>query len=84
MALTSPVRLGIAAGLLLACLSAGGCGGTPRYERSGATPAQQEQDNADCAWEAGKATGNMPSKDREERLQELMDACMRAKGYSKH
>lgn len=71
-------------GLLLACLLAGGCGGKPRYERAGATSAQQEQDNADCAWEAAKATGNMPDEGRSDRLQELLDACMRAKGYAKH
>lgn len=84
MALARTIPAAMAAGLLLACLMAGGCGGTPRYERSGATPAQQEQDNADCAWEAAKATGNMPGSGREERLKELMDACMRAKGYAKH
>ncbi|WP_243439265.1 hypothetical protein [Fundidesulfovibrio soli] len=84
MAIGRPATLAMASGLILACLLAGGCGGAPRYERHGATPAQQEQDNADCAWEAAKATGNMPGTGREERVQELMDACMRAKGYAKH
>jgi len=84
MALIGRGTSALSAGLLLACLLAGGCGGTPRYERQGATAAQQEQDNAECSWEAAKATGNMPDKGREDRLRELTDACMRAKGYAKH
>uniref|UniRef100_A0A7C4EMR4 Uncharacterized protein n=1 Tax=Fundidesulfovibrio putealis TaxID=270496 RepID=A0A7C4EMR4_9BACT len=75
----------MAACLLLAALAAGlgGCGASARYESPGKSQNQMQQDQAECEWEASKATGNLANaSDRKDRLAEMLDQCMRAKGYS--
>jgi hypothetical protein len=64
-----------------AALSASACGGTS-YVNSQKSPAQRDQDLADCDWEASRSTGNMAAKgERKDRVQELIEKCMKAKGY---
>lgn len=60
-----------------------GCGGKPRYESPEKSQVQAGRDQAECDWEASKATGNVPSSgERQERIKELIDKCMKAKGYA--
>ncbi len=67
---------------LLGGLAAGGCGGRAVNARPDATTAQEEHDYRECDYEASKLTIALPQKDdRNERLQELRDKCMRARGY---
>lgn len=69
--------------LLVAALPVCGCGGTPSYNNPEATPAQTQRDYRECDFEAAKATGNLPDKsDREARVKELLDKCLRARGYT--
>lgn len=75
-------RRGAAALALGACLLIGGCGGSARYERPGQDEARAEQDQAECLWKAEQATGNLPESGRKERITQLVDACMKAKGYA--
>ncbi len=68
--------------LLSASLFVFGCGGRTYYKSQHATPAQEEKDYRECDFEAAKATGNLPDPDeRESRVRELLDKCMRARGY---
>lgn len=65
-----------------ACLLAAGCGSGARYVSPVKDQAQMEQDLAECDWEASRATGNLAqSGDRADRVAELVDKCMKAKGY---
>lgn len=72
-------------GCLLIMVLLGACGG-PRQpfvhpERSAS---QEQQDYQQCLFEAQKATGNLvDDSDREDRIEEMVDSCMHAKGYSK-
>ena len=60
-----------------------GCGGRVAYKNPNASQAQQEQDYRECDFEAAKATGNLADKgDREDRMKDLVDKCMRARGYT--
>jgi len=71
--------------LLCLCLAPvlGGCGGRTYYKSPNATPAQEEKDFRECDFESSKATGNLPDKDdRNDRVKELVDKCMRARGYA--
>lgn len=74
--------LTLAAVVLAAALAAGGCGGRAKYTHPYKDLAQEESDYSECDWEASKATGNVQkSGDRSERIDELIDKCMKAKGY---
>ena len=72
--------------LLLAALTAlpvCGCGGKTSYKNPEATPAQTQRDHSECDYEAAKATGNLPdTSERENRVKELFDKCLRARGYT--
>jgi len=66
----------------LAAFAAPGCGGKQKYVSHEKSQVQQDQDLADCDWEASRATGNVASSgERKDRIQELVDKCMKAKGY---
>jgi hypothetical protein len=65
-------------------LLVGGCGGKPHFENPEKAPAQENADYSDCDWEASKATANLANTDeRQDRITELVDKCMKAKGYTK-
>ena len=67
--------------LALATLLAG-CGGRTKYVNHDKAAAQEEQDYADCDWEASKSTAGLrDSSDREDRIKELIEKCMKSKGY---
>ena len=69
--------------LLFGALCAFGCGGRTYYKNPNASSVQEEKDYNECDFEAAKATGNLPDKDgREDRTKELVDKCMKARGYS--
>ncbi|MGD9610903.1 MAG: hypothetical protein AB7U59_15980 [Desulfovibrionaceae bacterium] len=69
--------------MMLLALVVGGCGGRTYYKNPSASPAQEQKDYSECDFEAAKATGNLPSKaEREDRLKELVDKCMKARGYT--
>lgn len=69
---------------LCTALLAAGCGGASKYEHPEVSKAQLERDNADCQWEAARATGNLPKdSDYKSRSEELFDKCMKAKGYTR-
>ncbi|MBI4803773.1 MAG: hypothetical protein HY795_00895 [Desulfovibrio sp.] len=62
-----------------------GCSAKPMYESPERTQAQMERDFSDCDWEAARATGNVAKGgDRQARIEELLDKCMKAKGYKKN
>lgn len=59
------------------------CGGRTVYMNPERSPQDEEKDYYDCLYEAQKATGNLDdSGDREDRIEEMIDSCMRSKGYS--
>lgn len=66
-----------------ACLvAAAGCSSSAKYVSPVKDQAQMEQDLAECDWEASRATGNLTKgDDRTDRVAELVDKCMKAKGY---
>ncbi len=67
---------------LVAALAVGGCGGKSKYTHPSKGPDQEDADRAECDWEASKATGNVANgSDRSDRIGELIDKCMKAKGY---
>jgi hypothetical protein len=69
--------------LLAGALAVGGCGGRTYYKNPDATPAQEERDYRECDYEASRFTVALPEKEtRTERLEELRDKCMRARGYA--
>ena len=69
----------------LAAVSAFGCAAKPMYESPERSQAQMERDFSDCDWEAARATGNVAKgADRQTRIEELLDKCMKAKGYKKN
>ncbi len=68
---------------LLLALLLGGCGGKTVYTHPDFDKTQSEQDYHGCAFEAQKATGNLADdSSRKERVEEMIDSCMRSKGYS--
>jgi len=72
-----------AIGMLLLTLFACGCGGRTYYKNPNASDVQEEKDYNECDFEAAKATGNLADKDgRADRTKELVDKCMKARGYS--
>jgi len=76
-------RTALFAALVLA-LAAAGCGGRSTYTHPMKDAGQEKADYADCDWEASKATGNLQkSGERSDRIEELIDKCMKAKGYSR-
>ena len=78
------MRAMILLGAACAVLLVTGCGGGAKYEHPEVSKAQLEKDNADCEWEASRATGNLPKdSDYKTRSEELFDKCMKAKGYNK-
>lgn len=69
--------------LLSVSLFVFGCGGRTYYKSPTASSVQEEKDYNECDFEAAKATGNLPNKDdRTDRVKELQDKCMRARGYT--
>jgi len=70
----------LAAAALLLC----GCGGREKYTKADAELTQEERDYDECDWEASRSVGStVKDGDRIERIEELVDKCMRAKGYRK-
>lgn len=69
---------------LLLALLLGGCGGkTPVYTHPELGKVQAEQDYHGCVFEAQKATGNLADdSSRKERVAEMIESCMRSKGYT--
>lgn len=68
--------------LLVLSLSACG-GGRAVYTHPDRSAGDEQQDYQECLFEAQKATGNLEdSGDREDRITEMVDSCMRSKGYS--
>lgn len=71
--------------LLAAVLAAAilaGCGGRPKFESPEKSSAQEERDYSECDWEASRATAGLADKgDRNDRVPELIEKCMWAKGY---
>lgn len=68
---------------VVAAVLLAGCGGRVTYKNPNASAAQAEKDYRECDFEAAKATGNLADKgDREDRIKDLVDKCMRAKGYN--
>ncbi len=72
------------------CLSLGvvlmlaACGGRTVYLHPERTAQDEEKDYYECSFEAQKSTGNLEdSGDREDRVKEMIDSCMRSKGYSR-
>lgn len=69
----------VAAALLLC-----GCGGRDKYTKVDAELTQEERDYNECDWEASRSLGSaVKDGDRSERIEELVDKCMTAKGYRK-
>jgi hypothetical protein len=69
----------------VAMVSVFGCSAKPMYESPERSHAQMERDFSDCDWEAARATGNVAKgNDRQTRIEELLDKCMKAKGYKKN
>lgn len=79
-------RTALPAVLALAlALVAGGCGGRSTYTHPVNDKVKEESDYSDCDWEASKATGNLQKNgDRSSRIEELIDKCMKARGYKKN
>lgn len=70
----------LAAAALLLC----GCGGREKYSKADAELTQEERDYDECDWEASRSVGSaVRDGDRTDRIEELVDKCMRAKGYRK-
>lgn len=67
----------LAAAAFLLC----GCGGREKYTKADAELTQEERDYDECDWEASRSVGSTV-KDGD-RIEELVDKCMRAKGYRK-
>jgi len=71
--------------IALTAVLASGCSAKPMYESPERSQAQMERDFSDCDWEAARATGNVAKgSDRQARIEELLDKCMKAKGYKKN
>lgn len=71
--------------LAAAALLLSGCGGREKYSKVDAELTQEERDYNECDWEASRSVGSaVKDGDRAERIEELVDKCMRAKGYQKH
>lgn len=69
--------------MVLLSLATCGCGGRTYYKNPNASPSQESKDYSECDFEASKATGNLPNRsDREDRVKELVDKCMKARGYT--
>lgn len=72
--------------IMLACAAAlvlGGCGGRQMYKSPDKSAVQEERDYAECDWEASKATAGLAdSSEMRDRVQALVDKCMRARGYA--
>jgi len=67
-----------------AALLSAGCGGREKYAKVDAELSQEERDYDECDWEASRSVGSaVKDGDRAERIEELVDKCMRAKGYRK-
>lgn len=68
--------------LLVLQLAACG-GGRTVYTHPDRSANDEHRDYQECLFEAQKATGNLQdSGDREDRINEMVDSCMRSKGYS--
>jgi len=71
--------LALAAAMALAA----GCGGRPKFESPNRTASQEERDYSECVWEASRSTAGLADSDeRNDRIRELVEKCMRARGYS--
>jgi hypothetical protein len=83
--------------LLVVAALLSGCAGPTIYAKHGNTPAQDKKDFAECQFEALKATGSAPGGTITDynmsntiandiatgmRRNEIMNACLLAKGYS--
>lgn len=68
----------------VATVLTGGCGGREKYAKVDAELSQEERDYDECDWEASRSVGStVKDGDRAERIEELVDKCMRARGYRK-
>jgi len=67
---------------LLAVCVASGCGGKMYYESADKSKNETERDHMECEYEAEKATASVvDSSERRERIDSLVDKCMKLKGY---
>lgn len=67
---------------LVATLGLCACGGRTVFIHPERTSAEEETDFFDCQFQAQSATGNLAdSSEREDRIEEITESCMRAKGY---
>lgn len=70
--------------ILAAALLLWGCSGRDKYTKVDAELTQEERDYNECDWEASRSLGSaVKDGDRSERIEELVDKCMMAKGYRK-
>ncbi|MEF3697996.1 hypothetical protein [Desulfolutivibrio sp.] len=71
------ISLALSAGLFLL-----GCGGKTYYESADKSKNETEREHMECEYEAEKATASVVDSDeRRERIDSLVDKCMRLKGY---
>lgn len=69
--------------LILLALVCAACGAKP-WVHAERTETQALRDQYECRYEAEKATGNLAdNSDREERIESMIESCMRSKGYSR-
>jgi len=78
------MALALALSLVLAAVLTGCGAGREPFVHSERSPAEEQRDYQDCLFEAQKATGNLEDDgDREDRIEEMVESCMGAKGYSR-
>lgn len=66
----------------LAMVFTSGCGGKTYYESADKSKNETEREHMECEYEAEKATASVVDSDeRRERIDSLVDKCMRLKGY---
>lgn len=70
--------------LSVAALLLCGCGGREKYGKVDTERTQEDLDYDQCDWEASRSVSAVPKdSDRQDRIEELVDKCMKAKGYRK-
>lgn len=78
------MRVLLVTSLVCMLLMTAGCGaGRDVYHHPDLNAQDEERDYNNCLFEAQKSTGNLSdSDDREDRIEEMVDSCMRSKGYT--
>ena len=67
---------------LTASLFVSGCGGKTYYQNADKSENETGRDHMECEYEAEKATaGVVDGDERRERIDSLVDKCMRLRGY---